>query len=59
MEFTILLWPWFSKTFPAQKAARILMSRTIKNIGTKLGVYDVAYLVFGVCEPPEFEREHF
>jgi len=47
------------KNLRPQKAARILMSRTVKNIGTKLGVYDEAYPVFGVCEPPDFDRKHF
>lgn len=47
------------KSLPPQKAARILMSRTVKNIGTKLGVYYEAFPVFGVCEPPAFDKKHF
>jgi hypothetical protein len=47
------------KCLPPQKAAGILMARTFKNIGTKLGVYNEAFPAFGVCEPPEFDKEHF
>ena len=47
------------KCLPPQKAARILILRTFKNIGTKLGVYHEAFPAFGVCEPPEFDKRHF
>lgn len=47
------------KTLPKQKAARILMSRTVKNIGAKLGLYYEAFPVFGVYEPPTFDKKHF
>ncbi len=47
------------KCLPPAKAARILMSRTFKNVGTKLGVYAEAFPAFGVCEPPTFDRKHF
>ena len=47
------------KTFPRTKAARILATRTAKQIGTRLGIYHEAFPVFGVCRPPEFDRKHF
>jgi uncharacterized protein (DUF362 family) len=47
------------KGFPPRRAARILMSRMVKNIGIKLGVYDEAFPAFGICDPPEFDRSHF
>jgi uncharacterized protein (DUF362 family) len=47
------------KGFPPKRAARILMSRIIKNIGIKLDVYDEAFPAFGICKPPEFDRRHF
>jgi hypothetical protein len=47
------------KGLPEQKASRILMSRMLKGIGTKLGVYDETFPAFGVCKPPEFDRKHF
>lgn len=47
------------KFLPPQKAAAILILRTFKNIGTKLGVYHEAFPAFGVCELPEFDRKHF
>jgi len=47
------------KGLPQQKAFRILMSRMLKGIATKLGVYDETFPAFGVCKPPEFDRKHF
>ncbi len=47
------------KSFPKKKATSILISRTAKKIGTKLGVYHEVFPVFGVCEPPEFDSRHF
>lgn len=47
------------RCLPPQKAAMILLPRTVKNIMTKLGVYSESYPAFGVCEPPEFDRKHF
>jgi hypothetical protein len=47
------------KSLPPNKVAKILMSRTIKNIGIKLGIYDEAFPAFGVYEPPEFDRNHY
>jgi uncharacterized protein (DUF362 family) len=47
------------KCLPRGKAARILFSRTFKNVGTKLGVYAEAFPAFGVCEPPAFDKRHF
>jgi uncharacterized protein (DUF362 family) len=47
------------KSLPPKTAAKILMSRMIKNIGIKLGIYDEAFPAFGVYEPPEFDRNHF
>jgi hypothetical protein len=47
------------KCLPRGKAARLLLSGTIKNIGQKLGVYAEAFPAFGVCGPPEFDRRHF
>jgi hypothetical protein len=47
------------KTLPPHKAAGILIPRTFKNVGTKLGIYHEAYPVFGACEPPEFDKKHF
>jgi uncharacterized protein (DUF362 family) len=47
------------KSLPKKRAAKILMSRMIKNIGIKLGIYDEAFPAFGVYKPPEFDRSHF
>lgn len=47
------------KCLPPRKAAKVLMSRTVKKIGTQLGVYSEAFPVFGMCEPPEFDVKHF
>jgi len=47
------------KGLPQQKASRILMSRMLKGIGTKLGIYDETFPAFGVCNPPEFDWKHF
>jgi uncharacterized protein (DUF362 family) len=47
------------KCLPPQKAAMILLPRTFKNIGTKLGVYHEAFPAFGLCGAPEFDRKHF
>jgi hypothetical protein len=47
------------KSLPKKRAAKILMSRMVKNIGIKLGVYDEAFPAFGVYKPPEFDGGHF
>jgi hypothetical protein len=47
------------KSLPKKRVAKILMSRMIKNIGMKMGIYDEAFPVFGVHKPPEFDRTHF
>jgi len=47
------------KCLPRQKAAWMLMKRTVKNIAKKLGVYDETFPAFGVCKPPTFDRKHF
>ncbi len=47
------------KNLPKKRVAKILMSRMIKNIGIKLGIYDEAFPAFGVYKPPEFDRNHF
>jgi hypothetical protein len=47
------------KSLPLKRVAKILMSRTIKNIGMKLGIYDEAFPAFGTYKPPEFDRNHF
>lgn len=47
------------KSLPQKRVAKILMSRMIKNIGIKLGVYDEAFPAFGVYKSPEFDRTHF
>ena len=47
------------KGLPQQKASRILISRMLKGIGTKLGIYDETFPAFGVCNPPEFDWKHF
>lgn len=47
------------KGLPPKRAAKILMSRMIKNIGIKTGIYDEAFPAFGVYKPPEFDRSHF
>ena len=47
------------KSLPPKRVAKILMSRMIKNIGIKMGIYDEAFPAFGVHKPPEFDRSHF
>jgi len=47
------------KSLPKKRVAKILMSRMIKNIGIKMGVYDEAFPAFGTYKPPEFDRSHF
>jgi hypothetical protein len=47
------------KGLPQQKASRILISRMLKGIGTKLGIYDETFPAFGFCNPPEFDWKHF
>jgi len=47
------------RSIPSRQAAKILMSRMVKNIGIKLGIYDEAFPAFGVYKPPEFDRNHF
>lgn len=47
------------KCYPRKKAAKILMSRLIKQLGTKLGIFHETYPVFGVFKPPEFNEKHF
>jgi uncharacterized protein (DUF362 family) len=47
------------KSLPRKRVAKILMSRMMKNIGIKLGIYDEAFPAFGVYTPPEFDRSHF
>ena len=47
------------KSLPKKRVAKILMSRMVKNIGMKLGIYDEAFPAFGVYKPPEFDRSHF
>jgi uncharacterized protein (DUF362 family) len=46
-------------TLPPRRSGKILMTRMIKNIGIKLGIYDEAFPAFGVYAPPEFDRSHF
>ena len=48
-----------SQSFPRRKAAKVLMSRMVKQVGTKCGIYHEAFPAFGVCEPPEFDKNHF
>jgi hypothetical protein len=47
------------KSLPRQKAAKVLMSRAVKDIGLRLGVYYEVFPTFGVCEPPAFDARHF
>jgi len=47
------------KGFPSTKAAKILMSRTAKGIGEKLGFYKESFPAFGICTPPMFDNNHF
>ncbi len=47
------------KCLPPKKAAAILIPRTFKNIGLKLGLYHEAFPAFGDCKPPEFDKKHF
>jgi len=48
------------KSLPPQKARKVLLSRMVKRIGTKLGVYSEAFpILCGVCKPPEFDSKHF
>jgi uncharacterized protein (DUF362 family) len=47
------------KSLPPKKVAKILLSRTIKNVGMKLGIYDEAFPAFGLHKAPEFDRSHF
>ncbi len=47
------------KCLPPARVARILASRTIKNLGMKLGVYDESFPAYGAHTPPEFDRSHF
>jgi uncharacterized protein (DUF362 family) len=47
------------KCLPPKRVAKILMARSIKNIGMKLGIYDEAFPAFGIYKPPEFNRNHF
>ena len=47
------------KSLSKQKAAKILMLRTMKNMGMKLGLYHEAFPVFGVYESPVFDKKHF
>jgi len=47
------------KSLPPKRVAKILMSRMIKNIGIKMGIYDEAFPAFGVHKPSEFDRSHF
>jgi uncharacterized protein (DUF362 family) len=47
------------KCLPPQQAAAMLIPRTFKNIGTKLGIYHEAFPAFGDCKLPEFDRKHF
>jgi uncharacterized protein (DUF362 family) len=47
------------KSLPKTRVATILMSRLVKNIGIKMGIYDEAFPAFGVHKPPEFDRSHF
>lgn len=47
------------KSLPKKRVAKILMSRMIRNIGIKMGIYDEAFPAFGVHNPPEFDRSHF
>ena len=47
------------RSLPSRQAAKILMSRMVKNIGIKMGIYDEAFPAFEVYKPPEFDRNHF
>ncbi len=47
------------KSLPKQRVAKVLLFRTIKNIGMKLGIYDEVFPAFGIYKPPEFDRSHF
>jgi len=47
------------KSLPKKRVAKILMSRMVKNMGMKLGIYDEAFPTFGAYKPPEFDRGHF
>lgn len=47
------------ESLPKRRAAKILMSRTIKSIGMKMRIYDETFPVFEAYKPPEFDRSHF
>ncbi len=47
------------KSLPPQRARKIVMSRLVKGVGTKLGLYNETFPIFGVCKPPEFDKKHF
>jgi len=47
------------KSLPPMRVAKILMSRMIKNMGIKMGIYNEAFPIFGTYKPPEFDRNHF
>lgn len=47
------------KSLPPQRVAKILMSRMIKNLRIKMGIYDEVFPVYGTYNTPEFDRSHF
>jgi len=47
------------KSLLKKRVAKILMSRMMKNVGIKPGIYDEAFPAFGIYKPPEFDRCHF
>ena len=43
----------------SRRATRIIMERTLKTVGNKLGVYDEDFPTFPRYEPPAFDESHF
>lgn len=47
------------QNLPRRKAIKILISRIIKNFGTKLGIYYEAFPAFGDYDFQAFDKNHF
>lgn len=46
-------------TLAAGRATRIMLERTLKTVGYKIGIYDEDYPLFPRYSPPEFDENHF
>jgi hypothetical protein len=59
IKISELLMTFAKNALDKRRARRVLLVRLVKNMATKLGIYDEYFPTYGCYEPPEFDKAHF